>query len=166
MNFTPLFLVIIYLSTSLLLNSCSGVDKNKVKSKCINKENQDVELRWGYRIKSKNEYFGYTLKTDGKVFLQNKFKIIRPVSQINQDNYCNLYNDIMSEFNRTQVLNVPADTTVYIEYVHPSRNIRLKAYWNPKFKAIGSKVFRSLWNRLDQALPNDNSNLHSLRIKF
>jgi len=166
MNFISLILFIIYLSTSLLLNSCTSVDKTKVKSKCINKENQDVELRWGYRIKSKNEYFGYTLKTNGKIFLQDKFKLIRPISDINQVKYCKLYNDIMSEFNRTQVLNVPADTTVYIEYVHPSRNIRLKAYWNPNFKAIGSKVFRELWNRFDQALPNDNSNLHSLRIRF
>jgi len=158
--------VILFLIIILLLFSCFGVDKVANKSQCIGKENKDVELRWGYRIKSKNEYFGYTLISNGDVYKQNKFRMSKKLSHIKPIYYCSLYKKVMAEFLLTQTLNVPADTTVYIEYVHPSKGVRLKAYWNPKFKAVGSKVFREIWNELDETLPDENSELYEMRMTF
>ena len=161
----------VLLISLLILASCSTSNEQGTKSKeqrvkttksldCINDDNREVIIRWGTRFKKEGYHKGYYLNTEGEVFKYStkKNKDTR-INNIEKDLLCKILTSTQKEFVKVGALNVPADTTVFIFYERPNGN-KLRAMWNPKLLAVGSKGMRNVWSLLEQAYPLNRMLLH------
>lgn len=150
----------------LIVVSCSGSRNQeqhteKAPTDCIDEENQDVVISWGVRITEENLMRGYKLLTSGEVyrFTSNDTNEIR-INNIQESLLCLIHRKTTNEFVKVGALNVPADTTLFVIYDHPAKNLTLRAQWNPKTPAIGSKGFRKIWDLLERTYPSNRILLH------
>ena len=150
---------ILILFSIIIVFSCAG-PKNQEKhtekapTDCITDENQDVIISWGVRVKNKALMRGYKLLTTGEVyrFKSNDTNEIR-INNIQKSLLCLIHRKTRNEFVNVGALNVPADTTLFVIYDHPADKLTLRAQWNPKTPAIGSKGFREIWDLLERTYP-------------
>lgn len=173
--------VILTILTFLFFFACSSPkqetkskDKKLIISNCVSELNKDAIIRWGWVYKDEQTEKAYRLDTYGDIYREEEQKIIirkGSVEELENDNsqfietvsretYCDIYIKTQKEFIKAQSLFVPADTMIFVQLINPAAGTNLRALWNPKFEAIGSKGFREVWAKLEDALPNNPIYLH------
>lgn len=121
---------------------------------CVPEADHQSMIRLG-KIYEKNEGFdfdGFVMMSDGTVYRDmNMLDTVLTKTDIRLDSetYCKLRQDLMDLYTKTQATNQPGDTTEYIEYLVPERNIRLRARWNPKFDNAGNREWKKLYDRFE-----------------
>lgn len=162
-----------------LMLSCSSAKKEEglkrgqklVISNCVSELNRNAIIKWGYIYQDSKTEKAYRMDTYGDIYRVDELDInitrehgkanfeieknenYNYISNISRENYCNIYVSIQKEFIASQALFVPADTMVFVQLINPDAKVDLRAVWNPKYKAIGSKGFRSVWDKLEAILP-------------
>ena len=132
--------------------SCTKV-KRETEADCLSKSNKNTEIMWGYYKQKERIMFGHKINSSGDIFAFDNIKQEDSLlGYTSKNRMCYLVKSIQDEFIKTQSLNVPADSVVFIELFNPNTRVRLKASWNPRLPAIGSKGFRAIWKSLDSTL--------------
>lgn len=149
-------------------------EKKLVISNCVSEINKNAEIRWGWVYDASKTEKAYKLDTHGDIERVPEQKIVvrkgsietledknaKFIETVSRETYCDIYVSLQKEFIKTQSLFVPADTMVFIQLINPDAGTNLRALWNPKYEAIGSKGFREVWAKLEKALPSNPAFLH------
>jgi len=140
------YILFLSLFSILVLSSCKTIEIPN----CVTETNKDLQIRYGnYNTKDNVLIDGYTISSEAiiyRIFSLYDKKLNSQIGTISTDDYCKLINMINKEFIKTQTLNVQADTVRFVELIHPSQDTKLRAAWNPRYEAIGSKGFREIWD--------------------
>lgn len=128
------------------------------KPECINDNNNELTLRWGYFLSKTGNIAGYQLNNDATL---HKFGKTDPAKNntdsvlfsIDEDRYCKFLLMTRDTILKIQALNEPGDSLHFIEYADPPRNVRMRAVWNPINKTYGSSGFRQIFDSLQALVP-------------
>ncbi len=146
------FISIVLSLIFLFSYSCRNV-KIVPEPDCLSKSNKNTTIIWGYYKNKVRIMFGHKISSSGEIFAFDNIKQKDSlVCLTSKRNMCDLVKSIQDEFIKTQSLNVPADSVIFIELLNPNTNLRLRAAWNPRLPSIGSKGFRAIWKKLDSTL--------------
>lgn len=148
------------ISLSLLfLIACSSAKK---ESDCITESRKSLIISWGdYDMKNNHLIKGYAIKTDRTIYkLYNLHDSLgtKILAKTDDTTYCNMNNLLWKTILDVQKLNVPADTVRFVRYSNPATGYQLNGFWNNKFKAIGSKEYREVFDILNSISPTKFEN--------
>jgi hypothetical protein len=125
------------------LIACSSIPETP---DCVNSTALNAELSWGTIVKG-DVNTAYKMKMNGEIFdLMNKEAGRLDVA--NPDTLCNLLRQLGVLIIEVQILNVPADTNLFVEYKNTARDYYFRALWDPKFDNVGNHSFAELYDRL------------------
>lgn len=139
----------------VVLSSCSLFEKDIYEDHpCVKEANKELTIEWGYYLRKSNDFYAFRLNTLGEISKVSKTKS-ENLMKIDYDKFCSLYSDINKEILKTQTLNVPRDTNVYVLIKNETLNYQFRALWDPKYETVGSEGFRAIWKSLNSNLPID-----------
>lgn len=142
------------IAIAILLTGCGSVYK------CVPEADSQAMITWGVITAEGDNFDGYVMMANGEIFKENWHpdKIIESTGlSVDEELYCNFRNDLLALYKKTQATNQPADTTHYMEYLVPERNLRLRSRWNPKFDNVGNQEWKKMWDRLELFLESRNN---------
>jgi len=140
-----------------LFASC-GSPRPAAVAPCISIQQHDLTVRWGTEHDSANTVEGYELNAKGELFryegdksdtaLKRRFLVA-----IDQAQYCDVTKTVQNTFLKVQALNVRGIRGRFIEYVNATRNVYLRAVWNPDLQTFQSRDMREQYDVLMQLVP-------------
>jgi hypothetical protein len=129
----------------------------KKKDDCISESRKNLIISWGdYDMKNNRLIRGYAIKTDRTIHqLHNLHDSISSevIAKTDDTTYCEMTSMLWNTILTVQKLNVPADTVRFVRYSNPSTGYQLNGFWNNRYKAIGSKEYREVFDILNSISP-------------
>ncbi len=127
----------------MLFFACSSIPDTP---ECVNSTALNAELTWGVLVKGKQQV-AHRMKMNGEIF-----DVMNPEAErlgiANPDTLCNVLRQLGVQIIEVQILSVPADTNLFVEYKNPDRDYYFRAVWDPKFDNDGNRSFAKLYDRL------------------
>jgi len=143
-------LIILYflICVSLLSIGCSTVPENHPD--CYNEKNK-VYIRWGNYFRETKNIEGYLVNSNAELFDIKDIKDTTglELGKVDFKKYCEVLNDLHKQITTSQLLNVPADTTNFIELYSISNGTRFLCQWNPHHSNIGNEGFNKIFDKLN-----------------
>lgn len=143
--------------TLFLFVSC-GTPRPDSVAPCISIQQHDLMVRWGTEHDSVNTVEGFELNAKGELFryegdksdtaLRRRFLVA-----LDQAMYCDITKNVQNTFLKVQALNVRGTRGRFIEYVNATRNVYLRAVWNPDLSTFQSRDMREQYDALMQLVP-------------
>lgn len=137
------------LITSILIGavmvSCSG------PYDCVPEAEEDSMITWGVVTGNADSFDGYVMMADGTIYMEDwngETPLKQTGIQLSEEDFCDFRSRLLDLYQETQATNQPADTTHYMEYMVPKRNVKLRARWNPKYDNVGNEKWKALWKEL------------------
>lgn len=149
---------LIFIILALLI----GCSSSKKEHDCISKSRKNLLISWGdYDMKNNQLISGYAIKTDKTIHkLYNLQDSIGTeiLSKTSDSIYCEMSQKLWNTILKVQKLNVTADTVRFVRYANPDTDYQLNGFWNNRYKAIGSKEYREVFDILNTISPNKFEN--------
>lgn len=126
--------------------------------KCLNKNEQNLIIRWGEIDHKRQITTYYELKSDLDLFMiikrdENTIATNQKITRFNDSLYCSLLKELRNTIIEVQTLNSPGnELTDFIEYFDPANNIQFIARWNPEFTNKGNEKFKKLFEQFQESL--------------
>ena len=140
------FAVLILLS--LICFSCKTP-----RPECISDSNKGVVLRWGTIDNIVKSSHFYELDSFAKIYEiqldSNNNQIRNELGKIENNDYCNLIELVITTLVETQALNSPGEIQNFVDYLNLDNNMLMRAAWNPKFSTKGNKAYRAVYDSLN-----------------
>lgn len=142
-----LYLVVIL--SLMLLTACGG------RYECVPEADQQSMITFGVVTGNADEFDGYAITADGKIYKENwedNTPVVYTEWQLDEEDYCIFRDRLLDLFQETQATNQTAEITHYMEYAVPGRKLKLRARWNPAFDNAGNEKWKKLWNDLENMI--------------
>lgn len=142
---------------STVTNADSSL-KNKALRQCLNERTAKSIIRWGEYDPATGVTRAYQwggdlqLKKLSRETFKETFKE-EMLMTTDEHRFCVSLTDIVKTFERVPTLNSPGAITRYIEYYPSVSKDAFRAVWNPRYRNVGNKDFRAIYDTLMTVVP-------------
>lgn len=155
--YSPILILLCSTAMLVVLTAC-GTPRPATVAPCISAQQHDLTVRWGTEHDSANTVEGYELNAKGELFRYEGDKSDTTLNRrflvaIDQSKYCDVTKTVQNTFLKVQALNVRGIRGRFIEYVNATRNVYLRAVWNPDLQTFQSRDMREQYDALMQLVP-------------
>lgn len=133
--------------------------KNKSLRKCINERTSKSILRWGEYdpVSGITRAYQWGGDLQLKKLERENFKeqyTEEMVLKTDEHSFCISLSETVKTFEKVPTLNSPGPISRFIEYYPAANKDVFRAVWNPRYRNIGNKDFRAIYDTLMTAVPD------------
>ena len=151
------FLLILLAFSMIWLLSCGSstpTTKKNVSQPCNSEILKESIIRWGGHNFKTNNLAGWQIDADSKLYAfskegKNSEYKFKEISKLDSEKVCELFMTTQKYFLEIQALNVPSDSSNFVEFINYKTGTNIRAAWNVRFKTHGSAEFRQLYDTLE-----------------
>ncbi|GEM_PF-3082268 len=145
----------IYIFVSALL-SLSFLQSCRTVAPCINKESENMLMKWGDFNEQKRLYDGYVLHTDG--LLQKYYtdtigvEISKNIAYISNDDVCKITKFYYWAMKKVQTCYEPGENLKYLTLINDNYNTYWNVVWNQDFNTGSNKYLKIVYDSLNSII--------------
>ena len=139
---------------SAIIFACFIPGCKSQKAGCQSEINKELKISWGEYYPKEVIMKGYELTNDAELYSitrkLNKDIDLQKIGKLDNEKYCDIVNNLEKMFLKVQVINVPADTSRFIEYSNKTTSVTMRAIWNPVFITETNSSFQFIYDSLQK----------------
>jgi hypothetical protein len=140
-------------------NQAANNLENKPLRKCITERTSKSIIRWGEYDPASGVTRAYQWGGDLqlKKLARENFKeqyTEETVLKTDEHSFCISLSETVKTFEKVPTLNSPGPISRFIEYYPAANKDVFRAVWNPRYRNVGSKDFRAIYDTLMTAVPD------------
>lgn len=142
-------------------NQAANNLENKVLRQCVNERTAKSIIRWGEYDPASGVTRAYQwggdlqLKKLARENFKEPFKE-EMLIKTDEHSFCISLSEIVKTFEKVPTLNSPGAISRYIEYYPAANKDVFRAVWNPRYRNVGSKDFRVIYDSLMTVVPEND----------